>query len=97
MTAYETFRAILEMEAGIPTDFAAEIVTTAETVEDFFAAHGRRLRRDGTRPAHPFELQRSCGAEYYCWNNVQAQGKGTKRGDLFLFDAGEVRYAFFQA
>jgi hypothetical protein len=84
------FKGILAMEEAIDNP---EVVVTAETVEDFFRANGRRLRRDGSRPERPFEMNGNGTSTYYRWENVQPGGKGTPRGTLFVMDAGDVRLA----
>jgi hypothetical protein len=84
------FTQILAMEEAV---HAPEIVITADTVEDFFRANGRRLRRDGSRPERPFEMNGNGDKAYYRWDGVQPGGKGTPRGTLFVMDAGDVRLA----
>ena len=84
------FQAILATEEAVDDP---EIVVTADTVEDFFKANGRRLRRDGSRPERPFEQNGNGDKVYFKWEGVQPGGKGTPRRDLFVFDAGDVRFA----
>ena len=70
-----------------------EIVITTDTIEQFFAANGRRLRRDGSRPERPFEQNGNADKAYFKWEGVQPGGKGTQRCAMFVFDAGDVRLA----
>lgn len=84
------FQAILAAEEAIDD---AEVVITADTVDQFFAVNGRRLRRDGTRPERPFEQNGNGDKVYFKWEGVQPGGKGTPRRDLFVMDAGDVRLA----
>jgi len=73
----------------------SQIVETAETVDDFFAASGRRLDRNGNRPAIPRELNKTAFGDVYVWENQQRGGKGARRGTLYVMDLGDVRAAYF--
>ena len=72
-----------------------DVVVTAETIENFFAASGRRLKRDGTRPDVPFEKNSTAFGDVFVWQNQQRGGKGARRGTLFVMDFGTARAAFF--
>ena len=71
-----------------------EVVETCDTVEDFFAANGRRLTKKGERPAIPFEKNRTLVGDVYQWNDIRTR-KGARRGSLFVMDFGDARAAFF--
>lgn len=88
------FTEMMEFHAGVElTEESAGVVRTQDTIENFFSTLGRRLKRDGTRPAVPFERE---AEGLYRWENVQANGAGSRRGDLYVYDAGEYRLAYFQ-
>ena len=71
-----------------------EVVETLDTVEDFFAANGRRLTKKGERPAIPFEKNRTLVGDVYRWDDIQTR-KFARRGSLFVMDFGTARAAFF--
>ncbi len=72
----------------------AQVVETAETIEDFLSSRGRRLDRKGRAPYPPFEHHETlCGAVYK-WDDVQAR-PGARRGTLYVMDFGAARAAFF--
>lgn len=88
------FTEMMEFHAGVElTEESAGVVRTQDTIENFFQSLGRRLKRDGSRPAVPFERE---GEGFYRWENVQANGAGTRRGDFWVYDAGDYRLAYFQ-
>ena len=91
----QSFTELMEIHAGVDlTEDSAGVVRTADTIENFFQSLGRRLKRDGSRPAVPFERE---AEGLYRWENVQANGSGTRRGDMYVYDAGDYRLAYFQA
>lgn len=71
-----------------------QIVETRDTIENFFDARGRRLNRNGERPAVPLELNKTICGEVYVWENQQSQ-KGMRRGTLFVMDFGDARASYF--
>lgn len=71
-----------------------QIVETRDTIEDFFGAQGRRLLKNGERPAVPFERNETLLGEIYVWEDVQSR-KGARRGTLYVKDFGDVRAAYF--
>ena len=72
-----------------------QVVETAETIEDFYAASGRRLNRKGERPEVPYELNKTLKGDVFKWDNQQRGGKGARRGALYVMDFGNARAAFF--
>lgn len=73
----------------------SQIVETAETVENFFDASGRKLDRKGQRPTVPYELNKTAFGDVYVWENQQRGGKGARRGTLYVMDLGDARACFF--
>ncbi len=71
-----------------------ELAETLDTVEDFFAANGRKLTRSGERPAVPAELRKTPHGALVVWDGVQAR-KGARRGTLYVMDCGTARAAYF--
>ncbi len=71
-----------------------QIVETRETIDDFFAARGRRLDRNGNRPATPYEQEATAHGVIYVWRNVQSR-PGMTRGNLHVMDFGDVRACYF--
>lgn len=71
-----------------------QIVETRESIDDFFAAHGRRLDRNGNRPAVPHEQEKTPFGTFFRWERVQARA-GLRRGDLFVMDFGDARACYF--
>ena len=72
----------------------ARVVETADTVEDFFKANGRKLLKNGSRPVVPREQNTTLLGVVYTWDGVQAR-KGARRGTLYVMDFGTARAAFF--
>lgn len=70
------------------------VAETRDTIEDFFSANGRRLARDGSRPAVPRELNTTDYGDLYIWDDVQAR-KGARRGTVYVMDFGDCRAAYF--
>lgn len=88
------FTEMMEFHAGVElTEESDGVVRTQDTIENFFSTLGRRLKRDGSRPAVPFERE---AENFYRWEGIQANGTGTRRGDMYVYDAGEYRLCFFQ-
>ena len=85
-----------------PEDLAtAEIVSRDEdvaitrgTIEEFFAARGRRLDRHGNIPAVPRELETTPFGDLYVWRDQQSR-KGCRRGTLWVMPFGEFCAAYF--
>jgi hypothetical protein len=71
-----------------------QIVETAETVEHYFEARGRRLNRKGERPETPYEKNTTLLGDVYKWDDVQSR-KGARRGTLYLMDLGNARAVYF--
>ena len=71
-----------------------QVVETAETIEHFFKAHGRRFNRRGERPEPPFEKHTTLLGDIYKWDDVQAR-KGARRGTVYVMDFGDARACFF--
>lgn len=71
-----------------------KVVETRDTVEDFFSKNGRRLKRDGSRPETPFELEQTAYGPIYVWSDVQSR-PGKRRGTLLVMDFGDARAAYF--
>lgn len=70
------------------------IVETRDTIENFFDARGRRLTRNGERPAVPMELNKTICGDVYVWENQQSR-KGARRGTLYVMDFGDARACYF--
>lgn len=64
-----------------------QVVTSQETVEQFQSARGGAL---GGVEKTPF-------GDVRFWRNVQAEGKGSRRGTLYLMDCDTERCAYFSA
>ena len=60
----------------------SEVTSTRDTVDDFVARWGEP------------EIEDSRAGRLYYWENVQ-RAKGMTRGDLYVYDAGASRLAFF--
>ena len=63
-----------------------DVVSTKETIDMFQSARNSKGGIEKT----PF-------GEVFFWKNEQAQGKGTKRGTLFVMENGSERNAYFSA
>jgi len=61
----------------------AEVVDTRETIADFIKARGS-----------DYDLYQTEVGNLYVWENQQTR-KGKRRGNLFLMDAGEIRFSYF--
>ena len=61
-----------------------DVVSTKETIDMFQASRNSKGGIEKT----PF-------GDVIFWKNEQAQGKGTKRGTLFVMDNGSERNAYF--
>lgn len=72
----------------------AQIVETAETIDAFFKAHGRKLNRDGSQPETPKELERTIAGDFFKWENVQSK-KGARRGTLYVMEFENACACFF--
>lgn len=82
----------LDINEVVSTD--AEVVETRDTIEDIYSRNGRRLDRNGNRPAVPRELYKTLLGQIYIWQNVQTH-KGARRGTLYVMDFGDARATFF--
>jgi len=71
-----------------------QVVTTGETLENFFEAKGRRLNRRGDHPEVPFEKNETLCGDIYKWDDVQSH-KGARRGTLYVMDFDAARAAYF--
>jgi hypothetical protein len=60
-----------------------EVVTTAETLENFICSKGK-----------PHETIETQAGNLHIWHNQQSR-PGCVRGDLFLLDVGNVRLSYF--
>lgn len=63
-----------------------DVVSTQETIDMFQSARNSKGGMEKT----PF-------GEVIFWKNEQAQGKGTKRGTLYVMDNGSERNAYFSS
>lgn len=72
----------------------ARVVETRDTLENFFDAKGRRLKRDGSRPDIPFEQEETAFGTIFVWRDAQSR-KGARRGMLIVMDFGDARAAYF--
>ena len=73
-------------EFGIETAWVSEpenVVETRETIADFIEARG-----------NGFDLYKTDVGDLYVWEKQQSR-PGKKRGNLFLMDAGGIRYSYF--
>lgn len=71
-----------------------DVVETRDTIENFFEANGRRLSRQGQRPATPYEQESTILGDVFVWRDRQAR-KGCRRGTLWVMDFGDARAAYF--
>lgn len=62
-----------------------QVATTQESMDDFRAARGYT---NGGLDKTPF-------GDVIFWRGVQPQGKGSRRGTLYVMDFGSERCAFF--
>jgi hypothetical protein len=71
---------------GIEEAWACEpenVVETRETISDFVEARGGG-----------YDLYETEVGDLYVWENQQSR-LGKRRGNLFLMDAGDIRYTYF--